>query len=183
MAIGSVMSAGVGLSDTPNPYTNLYYGNIGKSAFNTADSVNNATGGSSGTQNAQKGEKKQLGKFQDGFGEECQTCKNRKYQDESDDSSVSFQTPTKIAKGAELSRVLGHEYEHVANNQAEADREGREVVSQSVTVKTGICPECGKAYVAGGETRTVTKNKTAQKFDVGLNGGNATSGKAFSAVA
>lgn len=88
---------------------------------------------------------------------ECQTCKNRKYQDVSDDSGVSYQTPTKISPGNAASAVVGHEQEHVVRNQAKAEREGREVVSQSVALHTAICPECGKAYVSGGTTRTVTK--------------------------
>jgi len=42
---------------------------------------------------------------------------------------------------------------------AEAEVENREVVSQSVTLHNGVCPECGKVYVAGGETRTTTRTK------------------------
>ena len=37
-----------------------------------------------------------------------------------------------------------------------AKREERKVVSQSVSIHTDICPECGKVYVSGGTTRTVT---------------------------
>lgn len=106
---------------------------------------------------------------------ECQTCKNRKYQDESDDPGVSFKSASKVAKGAASAAVRGHEQEHVVRERAKADREGREVVSQSVVIKTAICPECGDSYVAGGETTTVTRakpdndqpNELAQKFDVG----------------
>lgn len=98
---------------------------------------------------------------------ECQTCKNRKYQDGSDDPGVSFKTASKIAPEAAASAVRGHEMEHVYRNQAKASREGREVVSQSVRLKTGICPECGKPYIAGGETRTVTKAKNEPDFSVG----------------
>lgn len=98
---------------------------------------------------------------------ECQTCKNRKYQDGSDDPGVSFKTASKIAPEAAASAVRGHEMEHVYRNQAKAAREGREVVSQSVRLKTGICPECGKPYIAGGETRTVTKAKNEPDFSVG----------------
>lgn len=87
---------------------------------------------------------------------ECQTCEQRKYQDGSDDAGVSYQTPTHIAPEQAGSAVRGHEMEHVTREQAKAAREGREVVSQSVTVHTAICPECGKAYVSGGTTRTVT---------------------------
>ncbi|MGN0636925.1 MAG: hypothetical protein ACI4J0_01005 [Huintestinicola sp.] len=98
---------------------------------------------------------------------ECQTCKNRKYQDGSDDPGVSFKTASKVAPEAAASAVRGHEMEHVYRNRAEAAREGREVVSQSVRLKTGICPECGKAYISGGETRTVTKAKNEPDFSAG----------------
>ena len=98
---------------------------------------------------------------------ECQTCKNRKYRDGSDDPGVSFKTASKIAPEAAAAAVRGHEMEHVYRNQAKAAREGREVVSQSVRLKTGICPECGKPYIAGGETRTVTKAKNEPDFSVG----------------
>lgn len=87
----------------------------------------------------------------------CETCERRKYQDGSDDMSVSYQTPTRISPEAAASAVRGHEMEHVAHEQARAQREDRKVVSQSVTLHTGICPECGKAYISGGTTRTVTK--------------------------
>ena len=88
---------------------------------------------------------------------ECQTCRERKYQDGSDDPGVSFKTPTNVAPELAASAVRGHEQEHVVREQAEARREGREVVSQSVTYHTAICPECGKVYVSGGTTRTSTR--------------------------
>ena len=87
---------------------------------------------------------------------ECETCKERKYQDGSDDSGVSYQTPTHIAPEQAASAVMGHEMEHVVREQAKAEREDRKVVSQSVTVHTAVCPECGRVYVSGGTTRTTT---------------------------
>ena len=96
---------------------------------------------------------------------ECQTCKERKYQDGSDDPGVSFKTPTNVAPEQAASAVRGHENEHVVREQAKAQREDRKVVSQSVTYHTAICPECGKAYVSGGETRTVTKAADSQQAD------------------
>lgn len=89
--------------------------------------------------------------------EECQTCESRKYQDGSDDPGVSFKTATKLSPEKAASAVRGHEYEHVVRNQAKAEREDRRVVQQSVVLHNEICPECGKVYVSGGETRTVTK--------------------------
>lgn len=86
----------------------------------------------------------------------CETCEKRKYQDESDDSSVSFQNPTRIAPENVASAVRGHEMEHVSHEQLKAEQEGRKVVSQTVTLHTDICPECGKTYISGGTTRTVT---------------------------
>ena len=100
---------------------------------------------------------------------ECQTCKNRKYQDGSDDSGVSFQTPTRVDPKAAGAAVRSHEQEHVSRNRAKADREGNEIVAQSVTIHTGICPECGRVYVSGGTTRTITKGgDDSDKYSVGL---------------
>jgi len=86
----------------------------------------------------------------------CETCEKRKYQDGSDDPGVSFKTPTNVAPEMAASAVRGHEQEHVVREQAKAQREDRKVVSQTVTYHTGICPECGRVYVSGGTTRTVT---------------------------
>lgn len=88
---------------------------------------------------------------------ECQTCRQRKYQDGSNDPGVSFKTPTNVAPEQAASAVRGHEQEHVVREQARAQRENREVVSQSVTYHTAICPECGKVYISGGTTRTSTR--------------------------
>lgn len=87
---------------------------------------------------------------------ECQTCKERKYQDGSDDPGVSFKTAAHIDPDLAAAKVRGHEMEHVGREQAKALREGREVVSQSVSYRTAICPECGRVYVSGGTTRTTT---------------------------
>lgn len=96
---------------------------------------------------------------------ECETCEKRKYQDGSDDMGVSYQTPTNIKPEQAASAVRGHEMEHVYREQAKADREGRKVVSQSVTMHSEICPECGKSFVSGGTTRTVTKANSGQQAD------------------
>jgi len=86
----------------------------------------------------------------------CQTCKQRKYKDQSNDSGVSFKSPGHIAPGASASVVMSHEQEHVSNEQANARAEERRVVSQSVVLHYSVCPECQKSYVSGGTTRTVT---------------------------
>ncbi len=95
---------------------------------------------------------------------ECQTCKDRKYQDGSDDPGVSFKTPTKMSPEQAASAVRGHEQEHVIRERAKAQEENRKVVSQSVTLHTAICPECGDVYVSGGTTRTTTKAAQAAEI-------------------
>lgn len=88
----------------------------------------------------------------------CETCENRTYVDGSNENDVSFKSPGHIAPEAAASRVMAHEYEHVRNAYQEDKEEGKELVSVSVSLKTAICPECGKTYVAGGETRTMMRN-------------------------
>ncbi len=94
----------------------------------------------------------------------CQTCAKRKYQDGSDDPGVSFKFAQHVDPKVAGARVRGHEMEHVVRERAKAQQEGRKVVSQSVTYHTGICPECGKFYVAGGTTRTVTAKDNTKDF-------------------
>ena len=99
---------------------------------------------------------------------ECQTCKNRKYQDQSDDPGVSFQAPAKINPKEAESVVRAHESEHVAREQSKASRQNRQVISQSVILHSAICPECGRVYISGGTTTTVTKAKDqGNKFQIG----------------
>lgn len=87
---------------------------------------------------------------------ECETCKNRKYQDGSDEM-VSFKSAAHISPEASASRVRAHEQEHVSNAYKKAAQKGGKVVQASVTLKNAICPECGRSYVAGGETATQIK--------------------------
>lgn len=96
---------------------------------------------------------------------ECQTCKERKYQDGSNDPGVSFKAPGHISPESAGAVVMAHEQEHVANEQAKADKGGGKVVSQSVRIFTAVCPECGKVYVSGGETRTTTSTPIQSKQD------------------
>jgi len=88
---------------------------------------------------------------------ECQTCKERKYIDGSDEGNVSFKAPGHIAPEASAGVVMSHEKEHVANAKREGNKPGNELVSASISLKTAICPECGRSYVAGGTTRTLIK--------------------------
>ena len=57
---------------------------------------------------------------------------------------------------------MGHEREHVANAVAEANKENKELLSVSVTLKTSVCPECGRVYVSGGETSTTMRTTRSE---------------------
>lgn len=95
---------------------------------------------------------------------ECQTCKNRKYQDGSDDAGVSFKSPGHISPESAASVVRAHEQEHVdiAKNEAMQD-ENKKLVSSAVRMYSAVCPECGRTYIAGGETNTVTRTAARAK--------------------
>ncbi len=84
---------------------------------------------------------------------ECETCKNRKYQDGSDEM-VSFKSAQHISPQAAAARVRGHEAEHVSNAYKDAAQHNGKVLQASVSIKTAVCPECGRTYVSGGETAT-----------------------------
>lgn len=87
---------------------------------------------------------------------ECETCKTRQYQDGSNESDVSFKAPGHISPQSSVGAVRAHEQQHVSNAfQKQAD--GAKVISASVNVKMAVCPECGRSYAAGGETRTAIK--------------------------
>lgn len=105
------------------------------------------------------GDTRSKGKSPDGIkdpGEECQTCKNRKYTDGSDEM-VSFKSPTHISPETAGAAVRSHEQEHVTNAYSKAANGNGKVVSASVRIHTAICPECGRSYVSGGTTSTQIK--------------------------
>ena len=86
----------------------------------------------------------------------CSTCESRRYVDQSSDSSVSYQTPTKLNPRMAAMAIGAHEREHLVNQRAEAEREDRIIVRQSITIKYSICPECRIMYPSGGTARTMS---------------------------
>jgi len=96
---------------------------------------------------------------------ECQTCKNRKYIDGSNESNVSFKTPAHISVANSASAVAAHEYQHVANAVKEGSKKGNRLLSVSVTLRTSVCPECGRTYTSGGTTKT-TMLKSSENANV-----------------
>lgn len=96
------------------------------------------------------------GNGEEGAQKECQTCKNRKYKDGSNEM-VSFKSPTHISPESASAAVRSHEQEHVSNAYSKAATNNGKVISASVTIHTAICPECGRSYVSGGTTNTQIK--------------------------
>ena len=139
--------AGIGNSMMPLMPYNPYYGNTRSSAELKAGEVE-------GDGTTQKGIDDPIAKMTGR--KECETCKNRKYVDGSDEM-VSFKSAAKIAPAAAEARVRGHEQEHVANAYDKAEQQGGKVLRASVSIKYAICPECGRQYVAGGTTSTAIK--------------------------
>ncbi|MDD6327175.1 MAG: hypothetical protein Q4D54_08965 [Eubacteriales bacterium] len=96
---------------------------------------------------------------------ECQTCKERKYVDGSNEADVSFKTPGHIAPEQSFAKVSAHEREHVANAMAKASKPGAKLVSSRVTLQMGVCPECGRTYVAGGVTNTQIRYTESNPYE------------------
>jgi len=84
---------------------------------------------------------------------ECSTCASRKYKDGSDEN-VSFKAAAHVSPQASGAAVRAHEQEHVNNAYDKAAKDNGKVLRASVSIKTAICPECGKVYTAGGTTST-----------------------------
>lgn len=143
-----------------NNYSTMYNKNNIWMSSNAIDRTSN----SNNIDNEQKTNKSQGGSKSAKLGDYvCQTCKNRKYVDGSDDPGVSFKTPTSISPGNAFSAVMAHEGEHVARESSKAQAEDKKIVSQSVRIFTSICPECGKPYISGGLTKTTTKTENRPK--------------------
>ncbi len=88
---------------------------------------------------------------------DCQTCKQRKYQDGSNESNVSFKAAAHISPNAAGAAVRAHESQHVKNAYNKAEKDNGKVLSATVSIHTAVCPECGRTYVSGGTTNTAIK--------------------------
>jgi hypothetical protein len=92
----------------------------------------------------------------------CETCSTRNYVDGSTDPGVSFKSPAHIDPSASAAVVSAHENEHVSHENAAAKQQGGRVVAQSVSLHSAVCPDCGRSYIAGGTTKTVTKTEGSE---------------------
>lgn len=138
MTIGAIGSYG----------TNFYYGSYGN--YNPIGMSGNIGNSKDAEDSSGK-----VGKMSSP--QECETCKNRKYVDGSDEANVSFKTAAHVSPEAASSAVRSHEGEHVSNAYNKAAKNNGEVVSANVAIHTAVCPECGRTYVSGGTTTTQIK--------------------------
>jgi hypothetical protein len=97
---------------------------------------------------------------------ECKTCHSRKYKDQSNDASVSFQSPTRVSPEMAAGDVAAHEQEHVRHNAEKAKSEGLKATS-FVQIQSAACPECGRIYVSGGTTTTYYSQKQTTQGENG----------------
>ncbi len=94
---------------------------------------------------------------------ECQTCKERKYIDGSDEN-VSFKAAAHISPEAAGGAVRAHEGEHVSNAYTKAAQNNGTVINASVSIHTSVCPECGRTYVSGGTTNTTIRYNESNPY-------------------
>ena len=88
---------------------------------------------------------------------DCETCRERKYVDGSNDMNVSFKSAAHVSPNAASAAVRAHEGQHVTNAYNRAAQNNGSVVSANVAIHTAVCPECGRTYVSGGTTTTQIK--------------------------
>lgn len=143
--IGAISAYGMNPVSTYGMYGGYAVGNVSKAA----------EAGETGTIK-NPGESTQVQPGKKSSPAECQTCKERKYQDGSNEM-VSFKSASHISPEASGTAVRAHEQEHVSNAYKSASQKNGKVISCSVSIKTAVCPECGRSYVAGGTTQTAIK--------------------------
>ena len=93
---------------------------------------------------------------------ECVTCSSRRYQDQSSDGGVSMQSPTHIHPDNAAAEVRNHEMEHQFRDRVDAESRGREVIQNHIRLHTSQCAECGRVYVLGGTSTTVSRERSEE---------------------
>jgi len=156
-----------GFNGSDEQYINGIYGNTASGIYGktgAAESVQgaqaqaaNAVPDAGGVQGTEKLSSAQLKALKRSGAVECSTCASRKYQDGSNEGDVSYKAPGHIDPSQSAGRVMAHELEHVGNAVEKASKKDATLMSANVTLKTAICPECGRSYVAGGVTHTAIK--------------------------
>ncbi|MDD7643347.1 MAG: hypothetical protein PUK75_12920 [bacterium] len=151
---GSMAISGYGSYGAYQPYAGAYSGSASITKNTNIAGQPAIQGNSNAVEQTDGNSDKQVKAGRKSSPGECQTCKERKYQDGSNESDVSFKAPGHISPQASAGTVRAHEQQHVSNAYQKAAQGNGKVISATVSIHTAICPECGTAYVAGGETRT-----------------------------
>ena len=123
-----------GISLYPNSgynYTSPYAA-VSTAAGNTASGNSSLTGVEESKPVVNPGESTKVSPGRKSSPAECQTCKERKYQDGSDEM-VSFKSAAHISPEASASTVRAHEQEHVSNAYRKAAKGGGKVISTNVS--------------------------------------------------
>lgn len=158
----SGVNGGASMIGGPTLYGNSIWGMNGYGSANSATYQGMATGTNKAEGNEgagvikNPGESTKVAPGKKSSPAECETCKERKYQDGSDEM-VSFKSAAHISPSAAGAAVRSHEQEHVSNAYKKAAQKGGEVLRASVSIHTAVCPECGRSYVSGGTTSTQIK--------------------------
>lgn len=124
-----------GISLYPNSgynYTSPYAA-VSTAAGNTASGNSSLTGVEESKPVVNPGESTKVSPGRKSSPAECQTCKERKYQDGSDEM-VSFKSAAHISPEASASTVRAHEQEHVSNAYRKAAKGGGKVISANVSL-------------------------------------------------
>jgi hypothetical protein len=81
---------------------------------------------------------------------ECSSCASRTYV------CSSGATTSGVSSNNSASFVAAHEADHLSDQRADAESQGKDVVAQNMRMYTSLCGECGKVYVSGGKAETLT---------------------------
>ena len=114
-----------------NNYSNMYAAGGYVSPYQRA-----ASSAKSGGATLNPGESTNVSPGRKSSPAECETCRNRKYQDGSDEM-VSFKSAAHISPQASASRVMAHEQEHVSNAYKKAAQNNGKVISANVSLERG----------------------------------------------
>ena len=131
----------IGISGYGNmPMSGYIYGSYAAASSQNAQSAQGAQGAEGSKPVVNPGESTKVAPGRKSSPAECQTCKERKYQDGSDEN-VSFKSAQHISPEAAGARVRAHEQEHVSNAYSKAQQNGGKVINASVSIHTAVCPE------------------------------------------
>ena len=129
-----------GISLYPNSgynYTSPYAA-VSTAAGNTASGNSSLIGVEESKPVVNPGESTKVSPGRKSSPAECQTCKERKYQDGSDEM-VSFKSAAHISPEASASTVRAHEQEHVSNAYRKAAKGGGKVISHLSGMRQKLC--------------------------------------------